>query len=84
MTETQKKKSGCLTALLIFLMVVYALGAIGSIAAGPLLSGTIPGYTASNGILTGILYLINIVFLIGIWRFKKWGFYGYMQSPQSA
>lgn len=78
MTETQKKKGGCLTALLVFLIVVYALGALGSFVASPFLQGTIPGYTPGYGIVSGILNILNIVFLISVWRFKKWGFYGYI------
>lgn len=78
MTETQRKRSGCLSTLLIFLIVVYALGALGSFAAAPLLQGTIPGYTTGTGIIMGIMYIVNIIFLVAVWRFKKWGFYGYI------
>lgn len=78
MTETQKKKSGCLTALLVFLIVVYALGALGSIITAPFVQDVIPGYTRGVGIVSGVLNILNIVFLIAVWRFKKWGFYGYI------
>lgn len=78
MTEIQKKRSGCLSTLLVFLMVVYILGAVGSFLAGPLMKGNIPGYAPGSGPITGIMYLIYVIFLIGIWRYKKWGFYGYL------
>lgn len=78
MTERQRKKGGCLTTLLVFLIVAYALGALSSFIAAPLFQGAIPGYTAGSGIIVGVIYILAIIFLIALWRFKKWGFYGYL------
>ena len=78
MTESQAKRSGCLTAFIIILIVLYALGAIGYFLAGPLLAGMVPGYTAASSIYSGILSLLSIVFLFGVWKYKKWGFYGFI------
>jgi len=79
MTENQVKRSGCLTAFIIILIVLYALGALGAFLAGPLVAGLMPEYAAnaSNSIFSGILSLLSIVFLIGVWKYKKWGFYGF-------
>jgi hypothetical protein len=80
MTDTQVKRSGCLTAFIIILIVLYALGALGTFLAGPLLSGLMPEYSTNNTytILSGVLSLLNIVFLLGVWKYKKWGFYGFL------
>lgn len=80
MTGTQVKRSGCLTVFLIVLIVLYALGTIGTFFAGPLLSGFMPEYSTdtSYSIFSGVLSLLNILFLIGVWKYKKWGFYGFV------
>lgn len=79
MTETKAKRSGCLTAFIIVLIVLYALGALGSFVAAPLLSGLMVD-SADNttySMINGALSLLSIVFLIGVWKYKKWGFYGF-------
>jgi hypothetical protein len=80
MTGTQVKRSGCLTVFIIVLIVLYALGTLGSFFAGPLLSGLVPDYSinTSYSIFSGVLSLLNIIFLIGVWKYKKWGFYGFV------
>lgn len=80
MTDTQVKRSGCLTVFIIALIVVYALSTLSSFFAGPLLSGLMPDYSAntSYSIFSGVLSLLNIIFLIGVWKYKKWGFYGFV------
>lgn len=80
MTDKQVKRSGCLTAFIIVLIVLYVLGALGSFLAGPLLSGLMPEYSTntSYSIISGVLSLINVIFLIGVWMYKKWGFYGFV------
>jgi hypothetical protein len=78
MTDTKQNRSGCLTAFIIVLIVLNALGALSSFFAGPLLSTLTPEYSISNSysMISGVLSLLNIVFLIGVWRYKRWGFYG--------
>jgi hypothetical protein len=80
MTDTKVKRSGCLTAFIIIMIVLYALGAIGSFVAGPLLAGMLPEYdvSAGNPIFNALLSVLSIVFLIGVWKYKKWGFYGFV------
>lgn len=80
MTDKQVKRSGCLTAFIIVLIVLYVLGALGSFLAGPILSTLMPEYSTdtSNSLISGVLSLINITFLIGVWMYKKWGFYGFV------
>lgn len=80
MDEKQIERSGCLTILLIVLIVLYLLGAVGSFLAGPLLSGVVPGYSSVKTISSGILALLNIIFLVGIWKYRKWGLYGFMSA----
>lgn len=80
MTDTQVKRSGCLTVFIIALIVLYVLSALGAFLAGPLVASLVPEYTAetANPLIGGILALLNIVFLVGVWKFKKWGFYGFV------
>jgi hypothetical protein len=80
MTDKQAKRSGCLTTFIIVLIVLYALGALGAFLSGPILSGLMPEYTTntSYSIISGVLSLLNIIFLIGVWKYKKWGFYGFV------
>lgn len=80
MTDAQVKRSGCLTAFIIILIVLYALGALGSLMMGPLIEGLLPEYEANTGnpIFNALLAVLSIVFLIGVWKYKKWGFYGFV------
>ncbi|MDF2591521.1 MAG: hypothetical protein K0S75_987 [Clostridia bacterium] len=80
MTDEKGKRSGCLAAFIIVLIIVYAMGALGSFLTGPIISGLMPEYATSTSysILSGVLSLINIIFLIGVWKYKKWGFFGFV------
>ncbi|OGO77643.1 MAG: hypothetical protein A2Y23_11920 [Clostridiales bacterium GWB2_37_7] len=80
MTDTQIKRSGCLTAFIIVLIVLYVFSALGSFLAGPMISAFMPEYSTNTLyiIFNGILAVLNIVFLVGVWRYKKWGFFGFV------
>ena len=76
----QKRRHGCLTAWLILALIansttvlIYTLGSATFRPAYP----NAPGWAASALILGGIL---NIVFAIALFRWKRWGFWGYVAT----
>lgn len=65
----ERKRSGCLVAYLAVIAIVNVLG-MGLFAILGLQS---QDWIALLGV---VLTLVNIVFIIGIWQWKKWGVYG--------
>lgn len=77
MSEKERKKGGCLTAFLIFMLIANALGALGYFIGGGAIRQLTPNIPGWAIITSGTLSLLNIIFALGIWKFKKWGFYGF-------
>ncbi len=74
---SQKQRHGCLTAYLILmllansgLMVVYSMAALSG--QGP---ANIPEWAFPVLAVAGLL---NVIFSIALFRWKKWGFWGYV------
>ncbi len=75
-----KNRHGCLTTFLVvgiiantFTVLFYTLGSAMVRAASPNLPGWAPPVLAVMGIC-------NIAFFAAIFRWKKWGFYGFLAS----
>ena len=75
-TGNIKKRHGCLTAYLIFLIVVFAVFVIYYIAAASFVNSTLrlSGWTLPVLIILGLL---DIVCAVALFRWKKWGFWGF-------
>ena len=78
MGQIEKKRSGCLTALLMFILVISSsvvlLGLFYSINVGiqfGLSAGPVPLLEASS-----LVSIFNIIFVVAVMRWKKWGVYG--------
>lgn len=79
-----RKRGGCLTAWLAFLMLANLLLAIQYLIAGSVARQAIPVLPAWIVPLMGLLALANCVFAIGIWKWKRWGLYGFIGSSLAA
>lgn len=75
-TDEIPKRSGCLTAFLILAMIGNPLLALIQWA----IAGNLPSNVAPLAVLGGLLNVSCLVFAIGIWKWKKWGIYGYAGS----
>lgn len=68
------KRSGCLTAFLILAMIGNPILALLQWT----MAGNLPSDVASLAIIGGVLNAAGLVFVIGIWQWKRWGLYGYV------
>lgn len=65
----ERKRGGCLTAYLVVIAIINVLvGALFGILGLQNLDWII--------LLGAMLTVVNVVFVIGIWKWKKWGVYG--------
>lgn len=80
MADEPKKRHGCLTAFLIVAILLNALTAFGNLAAGEAIEQTLPDAPSWGLPVLALLGVVNIVSLIAIWLWKKWGFFGVMLS----
>jgi hypothetical protein len=85
-----RQRHGCLTAWLIFLIVGNSLSILSNLAfsVSPQISSTLaaqgidmPGWT---WLLLAVLGIFNVVCAIGLLKWKKWGFYGFVASSVAA
>jgi hypothetical protein len=89
---TERRRHGCLTAWLIFMLVANSLLAVALVLTG-VLSNTLNEAAAQQGtpvlpgwaifVSIGIL-LFNIVCAIALLNWKKWGFYGFLGSTVAS
>jgi uncharacterized membrane protein (DUF2068 family) len=77
-----KQRHGCLTAWLILMMIGNALVSLVYFFIDPKLfpKGTAIELNKTTTILLGLLSLINLIFAIGLWFWKKWAFYGFAMT----
>jgi hypothetical protein len=75
-SDEMPKRSGCLTAFLILAMIGNPILALFQWA----LAGALPSDVAPLAVIGGVLNVAGLVFAIGVWKWKKWGVYGYVGS----
>ncbi len=74
--DEMPKRSGCLTAFLILAMIGNPILALLQWVA----AGNLPSDLAPLAVIGGVLNVAGLVFAIGVWKWKKWGVYGYVGS----
>ena len=75
--STETKRGGCLTAFLIFMLVVSPLYVLTALI--PMSEQTrelLPNWPQWAVLTMGLLGLANFVFALAAWKWKKWGVYG--------
>ena len=71
-------RGGCLTAFLIFMIIVNALTAILYIVQHEVIAKSFPAlHPALIAVLT-LATVVNIFLAIAVWKWKKWGVYGFV------
>jgi hypothetical protein len=78
--SVQPKRGGCLTAFLIFMLITNPLVAIFYFISGSSVRQSLPNMPAWTIPMLGIIGIANFVFAIAIWKWKKWGMYGFATS----
>ena len=76
----QKERHGCLTAFLIFVIVVNSLGALLNLLGSNYIKQISPGIPTWAIAVIGIFCVFNIVCAIALFKLKKWGFWGCLFS----
>jgi hypothetical protein len=71
-----KKRHGCLTAFLIFILIANAAAALMFIFGGQMIKENAPEIAAWTLPLLAIGAVLNLVFAIALFKWKKWGFWG--------
>lgn len=71
-----KQRHGCLTAFLVFSIILNALVSSMNLFAGSMIRQGYPDMPGWALPVLGIAGIFNIVCLIALFRWKKWGFYG--------
>jgi hypothetical protein len=79
-TSTVRKRSGCLTAYLIFALIGNPLVGLYYLVEGTPVGELPPTLPAWHAVLGLLLSLANFVFVIAIWKWKRWGVYGLVGS----
>jgi hypothetical protein len=74
----EKKRHGCLTAYLIFMIVVCTLGAGVYFLAGNFVAQGNPEIPAGLRPVFGIINLCMVGCAIALWKFRKWGFWAFV------
>jgi len=75
-----RKRGGCLTALLIAMLIMNPLAAMYYFLNGSQVSLAFPNMPAFVIPLLGVIGLVNMGLAFGIWEWKKWGVYGFIAS----
>ena len=76
----QPKRGGCLTAFLIVMLIANPLVAIYYFVAGSTVSQSLPNLPEWTVPALGIIGIANFAFAVAIWKWKKWGMYGFVIS----
>jgi hypothetical protein len=75
--SNQKQRHGCLTALLIIIIIANSIGLIGNLIAITATRQTVDNVPIWVAPLLAVLSSFCIVCAIALFKWKKWGFYGY-------
>jgi hypothetical protein len=74
----EKKRHGCLTVYLIFMMVVGVIGALVYFLADSLVATGNPEIPAGVRPVFGVISLLVVGCAFALWKWKKWGFWGFV------
>ena len=75
-----KKRHGCLTTYLAFLILANALTALLYLLGGDAMRQRLPNIPNWAFPVLGVTGIINIVCAFGLFTWKRWGFWGFVAS----
>lgn len=76
----QKSRHGCLTAWLVLMIVMNSAVALFYLVAGDVVKQALPSAPKWTLPVLIIAAAFNLVCAIALWRWKKWGFWGFVLS----
>jgi hypothetical protein len=84
MSDQNKKRHVCLTAWLILMIIANALTSLAYLMGSQSIRQQFPQAPPWVFTVLGVMALINIVCALALWKWKKWGFYGFVASSLVA
>jgi hypothetical protein len=77
--QSTPERGGCLTIWLVLMIIAFAFSAFNYLVNGAQVAAALPGAVPSWAFtVLGIAAVVGVVSAIGLWMWKKWGFYGYI------
>ena len=76
----QKQRHGCLTAVLVLMIIANSATAFMYLFGGSTIKQNLPGIPSWALVVLGIFAVFNLVCAIALFRWKKWGFWGFIAS----
>jgi hypothetical protein len=76
----ERKRGGCLTAFLILMLVANPLTAGYYVLAGETVRQSLPNLPGWAIPVLAVAAVLNFVFAVGVWMWKRWGVYGLFVS----
>jgi len=76
----QKQRHGCLTAWLVLVIVVNSLTALLYVFFSRAIAANLPSSQGWAIPVLAILAAANVAFAIALYRWQKWGFYGFLAT----
>jgi len=80
----EKKRHGCLTAHLILIIVANSLTAIATPMSVQNIRQAIPGFPTWVVWPIALMAILNVVFAVALFNWKKWGFFGFCGTATIA
>jgi hypothetical protein len=84
MSDQNKKRHVCLTAWLILMIIANALMSLTYLMGSQSIRQQFPQAPPWVFTVLGVMALINLVCALALWKWKKWGFYGFVASSLVA
>jgi hypothetical protein len=84
-TSAVKQRHGCVTAFLILMIVLNSIGALTYLFAGDTISKNIPGGVSDTMMISlAVLGVLNVVFAVMLYKWKRLGFWGFIITSMGA
>jgi hypothetical protein len=77
MTATAKQRHGCLTAFLILMIIANSILALIYLFGSGTIAATLPDAPKWVFPALGVACILNVVFAVALFAWKRWGFYGF-------
>ena len=77
----QKQRHGCLTSYIIFMIVTNSALALAYLLVGSTIDPGIPPWAF---VILGVFAVLNLICAIALFKWKRWGFWGFIISSVVA
>jgi len=80
----ERRRGGCLTAFLVVMMIVNPLTALVYFLGASFIKRGLPDAPAWSMPVLGAFCILNTACAVALWKWKKWGLYGFVFSAVVA